>query len=417
MPPAAPAPPAPESATKAAAQVSFGAYQAAVKAEAPPEAKTAPAPKQVSGSSPARDEQGRFLPRSEAAQDESEDTSLAQPKPIESAEAATGKDDESRSSESDDRTESSAVDEAPKPGSPRALLLKAKTPQEVDEAFIAAFGKPASAFNINSKQWVAYRHEKAKQRAEHEQRQEQLRAIARGLQDQYGPMHEARELYQKGEVEAALKLAFGDDWNTATRKALKQYHDRDPRIEALQAEVERMKAEKVEREQAEREQAERQQNESELQNYRSQIAEASTTLENPLARQLGPKRIFQDAVLSWIQENAYGVEGMSRDEIVALAADEIINTPPPGPLQDILDVLRERAESEGDRDATNHAAEPAGAAIPVRQEAAKKRAAPKTLRQDHAAEVAHEKPVPPGPERDRLLREKYEPLLRQSTLG
>jgi hypothetical protein len=366
-----------------------------------PETQPTPAPAAKPAGDMSFGEYLRAQPaRDDAATDESED-GQPQPKPVAQAEAPPAK-GATASPASDDQADQAAEgDEQAPTGSPRALLLKG----DIEGAFKAAFGKSPADFQINSKQWVAMRHERQKARSAVEAKQTELRGIATELQREYAPFAEARELWQKGDVEGAVKAAFGVPWNEAAKRALKQYHERDPRIEAQAAELAALKREIAEREERDRERAEQHRAETERQTYLSQVSSTLEQHSDPTISKAAKRPAFVQAVFAKLQEHWDGYETIPVEEAANLAKEQFFS-----------EWSEWRGVFDGgpsDRGASTHAAAPTGAAIPARQET---HAVSKTLKQSEAAEVSAIEQLPDGPERDAALKRKYMNLFRHATI-
>lgn len=182
------------------------------------------------------------------------------------------------------KAEPTEAEEAPEPEAPQRA---GKTPRQlldegdIDGAFLEAFGKKPGDLNINSKRWSEHHkavrkdREKLQQQVEHANRQlyqerhnvQELLRAAREEVRPYQPFIEAKKLYDAGDIEGAIKTAFGDDATAFNKRLIRSAHGKNPEVEALKAELERDRAERLrEREEYQRQMAARQQAEQEQAN-------------------------------------------------------------------------------------------------------------------------------------------------------
>jgi ribosomal protein L29 len=174
---------------------------------------------------------------------------------------------------------------------------------DLEGAFEEAFGKKPADFNINSKRWAEYRQVMKRDRAKVEQRERQVaqnfeqynQLIARA-KDEVKPfiaMRQAKQLYESGDLEGAIKLAFGDDVTGFNKRLLGQFHSKSPEVDATRAELKALKDELL----AERQQYQQQlaqQHQAEQQ--RQDLATIARTIEQEGDAQLAafaknPKRL------------------------------------------------------------------------------------------------------------------------------
>jgi hypothetical protein len=150
--------------------------------------------------------------------------------------------------------------------------VSGKTPRQlleagdIDSAFEAAFGKKPHDFKIDSRRWEEWRKAGIRQKQALEtkrkedtgaldaERRNVEQTIARAKQV-YGPMVEAKKLFEAGDVMGAVQAAFGVDINGLQKRALAQFHGKNPEIEKLRAEIQEEKRARAELEQAQRSKA------------------------------------------------------------------------------------------------------------------------------------------------------------------
>lgn len=175
--------------------------------------------------------------------------------------------------------------DAPEPGqaaasgkSPRELLEAG----DLDGAFEAAFGKKPHDFKIDPRRWEEWRKAGQRQKRELAERKardeaeiaDKRRTFSEELAEarrMFGPLAEAAKLYKAGDVVGAIQRAFGDDINAFQKKALAQFHGKNPEVEALRRELEEERRSKTESERKERERREAEESRRAIQNYREQL--------------------------------------------------------------------------------------------------------------------------------------------------
>jgi hypothetical protein len=121
-----------------------------------------------------------------------------------------------------------------------AMLVKARQLAEqgdLEAAIKLAFGKPAEAFRLNSARWAEWRKTQDKASKATAEREGRVQAAAQQLQKDYGPLVEARKLFEAEDYEGAFQKAFGLDLNSFQKKALSKYHGKNPEIEALKRQL------------------------------------------------------------------------------------------------------------------------------------------------------------------------------------
>lgn len=119
---------------------------------------------------------------------------------------------------------------------------------DLEAAFEAAFGKKPQDFKIDSRKWEEWR--KAKERSQRTLATEraaaieevggqrrQLQTVLAEAQKTYGPMVEAKKLFDAGDVIGAVKSAFGIELNDLQKRALAQFHGKNPEVEQLRREM------------------------------------------------------------------------------------------------------------------------------------------------------------------------------------
>jgi hypothetical protein len=199
---------------------------------------------------------------------------------------------------------------------------------DIEGAFLAAFGKPPAAFGINSKRWAEFRQETTETKRKIAAREQKAQAYEARLAQaterlgkDFAPMAQAREAFERGEYDKALKLAFNDDVDVFQRRLLKQYHSKDPRVEKLERELQ---AERDERKRFETEREQRAQQERRQQavvqwhnEVKSELAESS----DPKIARMATKPRFIQRVMQ-VQEQYY--DRASRVTIPAAQAAEMV---------------------------------------------------------------------------------------------
>lgn len=294
--------------------------------------------------------------------------------------------------DADAENESEAESEAPAAKKSARQLFEEG---DLDAAFKAAFGVDSSAFNINSKKWAEWRQATKRIKDAHErrvreefsqvhaerQRVAELLHAAREEVRPYTKFIQARQLYENGDIEAAIKLAFDSDASDFNKRLIRGVAGKppeDPRVTKLERELQEMRAEKErqvqEWQQQQARQAEIQQRQSNLEIIRSKLPE----LEEPEYAEAAKRPRFVARVLEVLEENY--------DEHTQVTL----------PLQQAAEMVRREFEENfganfAPRGVPVSTMSARGGSIPARPEA---RSASTTLSQKGAAEASAPKRGP-----------------------
>lgn len=232
----------------------------------------------------ARDENGRFLPKggktAEAGAEAEETPAKAKSGALDADKTAKPK------------------AEPPKTEARLAQIRELADKGKLEEAFVAAFGKMPDEL-LTSKQWKAWRHENGKVAGKLAEAREQIDAdrqiIQRAAAD-FAPLIEARKAWEAGDPEAAIKHAFGIEFNAFQKLALQKFHGTDPEKVALRrelAEVRKLIEDKDE-------QARKAQHQSSVEQaraaHRNQITEQLQASEDERFTSRADKKAFVDRV-------------------------------------------------------------------------------------------------------------------------
>lgn len=129
---------------------------------------------------------------------------------------------------------------------------------DADKAIKLAFGdlKPeefqgakellAKKLGVSSKEWADFRRFEQTERAKTKQFHENATGLSQRLQAEFTPMIEAKKAYAARDYPRAFELAFGEDINDFSRKAIHQKLSTDPEKTRLQQQIDELRA-KVER--------------------------------------------------------------------------------------------------------------------------------------------------------------------------
>lgn len=197
---------------------------------------------------------------------------------------------------------------------------------DLDAALELALGVKPDALRINSARWADFRKAQTEAKRQDQARQQRLEAAARQLEEQYGPLVEAKRAYEAEEYEQAFRLAFGDDVNAFQRKLLGKFHGKNPEVEALKREL----RERDEREaRARQETAEREAQAEADRAYREEFAKlqsALTSLPDSELAELSRQTGFVQRVVQVLQQH-YDPEtntSLPVAEAAGIVRDEIL---------------------------------------------------------------------------------------------
>lgn len=98
---------------------------------------------------------------------------------------------------------------------------------------------------VKSEQWEKIRKHEQSVKRHYAAKEQELSGIVDGLKRTYGPLHEARASYQKGDYDAAFKQAFGEDAADFQRKLIGQRVAKNPEVEQLKVQLERERHERL----------------------------------------------------------------------------------------------------------------------------------------------------------------------------
>lgn len=152
-----------------------------------------------------------------------------------------------------DADDQDADDGKPEPRATHQLKAKARLRHgDVDKAIRLAFGdmKPeefdsakealAKKLGVGSKQWADFRRFEAAERAKTKQFEANVVELSQRLQRDFQPLIDARKAYQAKDYPKAFELAFGEDINDFSRKAIHQKLSTDPEKVRLQQRLEEL---------------------------------------------------------------------------------------------------------------------------------------------------------------------------------
>lgn len=265
--------------------------------------------------------------------------------------------------------------------------IEASLPDGVREALARKLG-------VNSAQWERIRkHEQSTKRA-FQEREQQLSGIISNLQQEYAPLHHARQAYQAGDYETAFRAAFGEDATDFQRKVIGQRVGKNPEIEKLRAELEQERAQQRHwAEQARQQQAEAEQQQA-VHSYLGTITEELAQSDDTAIRKYSSRPAFVHRVFE-IQRSTYDARSNTAIPLTVAAEharDEALNLVKSWQVED---------------DVTSGIAAPAARASvqPVKPPAAKGPA--RSLKQSGAAEATGA----PRKLTSAEVREKYQRMM------
>ena len=199
------------------------------------------------------------------------------------APAAPAKVEPAAAAEDEPEAEPGPTEKPARSGKTARQLLEAG---DLEGAFEEAFGKKPADFNINSKRWAEYRQVMKRDRQKVEARERQVQEnfaqynqlVARAKEEvkPFLAMRKAKELYAKGDLEGAIKLAFEDDVTGFNKRLLGQFHGKNPEVDSVRDEVRQLR----EALQAEREQyAQQLEQQQRAEQQRQFVATMTNTIE------------------------------------------------------------------------------------------------------------------------------------------
>lgn len=193
--------------------------------------------------------------------------------------------------------------EKPRRGMSAKQLLEAG---DIEGAFMEAFGKKPGDFQITSARWEEFRRVQQREKQKLAQRTQQVNdLIERASKDARSllPFREAKQLYESGDYEGALRHAFGASFDDFQRGLLKQYHGRNPEVEALKAELERDRQERLRERQEYQAQRERQQLEQQERQFVESLTSTIAGSDDGQLAALSRKPVFIRRVYALMQEH------------------------------------------------------------------------------------------------------------------
>lgn len=344
----------------------------------------------------ARDSAGRFQKKKsgEAAQASAEPTSQPQTEP----------------SSSDGKDPPDAEAAGPKL-SPRALLAAGKEAEAIDAALKAALGMTAAELRVDPKAFVSHRKEERRLKAEMSQREQRLAVETQQVAEKYAPLYAAQEAFKSGKVSEAVKAAFGVDWNELSRLALREHHERDPKLDRYEQELADLRAKLEERDRVAEERAQQAAAQQERQQHLQLITEVLGAEDTTVSRLANKHPKFTEAVLAFIEQNASEFDGWDRDDIIATAAETVYGQWEPE-LRSVAELFAPSGQAQSPESrATGRPDAETGTAAPTRERPARRAPSPKPLSQSGAAEAG----TPTHKMTELEAREHFARLLRHST--
>jgi hypothetical protein len=228
---------------------------------------------------------------------------------------------------------------------------------DLDGALEKAFGKKSDAFRVNSAKWAEWR--KANQAASRQlaEREQKLANGVKAVEQKFGHFVEAAQLFEKGDVVGALKVAWKVDPETFQKRLLAQFHGKHPDVERLERQLrERDEADERRRREAEEAGRHEQQRQQTMRNLQL-IGEHLAQHEDEAVVELSKRPRFRARVLQILSEH---YDPASKTSIPLEQAAEMVK-------QEIEDefgtVFRPRSVSESPRRAGTTHARPATATL------------------------------------------------------
>ena len=171
------------------------------------------------------------------------------------------------------------------------------------------------------------RHEKATKQAFNE-REQKLSGIIHNLQQEYAPLHQARQAYAAGDFETAFKAAFGEDAADFQRKVIGQRVGKNPDVERLRAELEAERAQARQWAEQQRQQQAQAQAEQQVQAYIGDISRELSQSDDKAVRKYSSRPAFVHRVFE-IQRANYDADSNTTIPLTVAAEaarDEILNS-------------------------------------------------------------------------------------------
>jgi len=289
-------------------------------------------------------------------------------------------------------------------GAPSAgMVLRARELADngdLDGALKLVFGKEAAVFRLNSARWAEWRKANDTARKETAAREQRVTQAAQRLAKDYGPLVEARKLFEAEDYEGAFQQAFGLDLNSFQKKALGKFHGKNPEIEGLKKQL---AEEREERQRLADEERQRQLTAQQQQQHAANVRAVSThlaTSTDPEIVELSKRQRFLHRVYKdFLREAQHGRDAglLTVTAIAEKVRDELVEEF--GPVFG----SRDRSASGGPhQDGTNPESPHRGGKNPARPVDAK--APPNSLSQRGAQEAS----APGRPLTDEELFRKYQ---------
>jgi len=170
-------------------------------------------------------------------------------------------------------------------------------PDDVREALGRKLG-------VGSAKWEQLRrHEQSVKRQLAAKEQEVQTLVQRTLKE-FEPFHLGRQAFEAGDLEGALKHAFGvKDLADFQRKVIAQSLDRNPEVEAVKAELERERQERKQFEQRLQQEREQAEENREIQAYVEQLGADLAASDDPKIAEYAKRPRFVQRVFEILREN------------------------------------------------------------------------------------------------------------------
>lgn len=228
---------------KFAKAMNAAAEKDGVAVDAPPEERRAkPGPKP--GSKREKPEPAKPAPSKALAADDTD-----------AGDDAPGAEDAPAAADSAAEVDEDADTGKPEPRATHQLKAKARLRHgDVDKAIKIAFGdlRPeefdatkealAKKLGVGSKQWADFRRYTAAETAKSKQLEANAVQLSQRLQADFQPLIDARKAFAAKDYPTAFKLAFGEDINDFSRKAIHQKLSQDPEKTRLQQRLDELES-------------------------------------------------------------------------------------------------------------------------------------------------------------------------------
>lgn len=181
---------------------------------------------------------------------------------------------------------------------------------------------------VNSAQWEKFRKVEAASKRALNARTAELQSVVARLQEEYAPLHRARELYAAQDYDAAFREAFGEDAAEYQRKLIGQRVGKNPEVEKLRAELEAERAQRAERERQQEEQRAAAEQEAAVHDYLNSIQVQLRESEDEAVRHYAQRPAFIHRIYQ-IQKSTYNAQSntcMPLAHAAEQARDEIQNS-------------------------------------------------------------------------------------------